>query len=165
MSLAAADVGPLLQGGYRFAHSLTHDAAQAEDIVHDAWSSMLSVKAPWTQAYLFKAIRNRFIDLCRRQKRIAFESLTEGHDRGAAPEPTDGLDTETYEFVNGALDAALSQLRAEERAVLYLAGVEEYTAARIAELLDCPRGTVLSLMHRARQKVRRFVAEHAEQVR
>ena len=38
--------------------------------------------------------------------------------------------------------------------VLFLAAVEEYTAQQIAELLEWPRGTVLSMLHRTRRKLR-----------
>lgn len=41
--------------------------------------------------------------------------------------------------------------------VLLLSAVEGYTAREIGEMLDLPRGTVLSLMHRARTKLRRWL--------
>ena len=53
------------------------------------------------------------------------------------------------------MESALGRLRPEERAVLYLAAVENYTARQIGELLGWPRGSVLSLLHRARSKLRK----------
>ena len=61
-------------------------------------------------------------------------------------------------ILSGALDRALSRLRPQERAALVLSAVEGYTAREIAEFLDCPRGTVLSLMFRARQKLQRWLS-------
>ena len=52
------------------------------------------------------------------------------------------------------MDAALGRLRIEEREALYLAAVEGYTASEIAELTDRPRGSVLSLLHRAKARLR-----------
>ena len=58
-----------------------------------------------------------------------------------------------------ALERALGRLRAEERELLYWAWVEGRTAQEISELTERPRGTVLSALHRAKQKLRRELAE------
>ena len=57
------------------------------------------------------------------------------------------------------LEDALGELRPNERAALYLSAVEGYTAREIGELLDMPRGTVLSLMHRGRNRLRRLLEQ------
>jgi len=142
-----------VQRGYRFALSLTHNAQHAEELVQDAWFSVLKARGPWNRFYLFSAIRSRFVDTCRRRKIAAFETLVEdihGED-GPSDETSlgDGLALE-----NGALDAALHGLRPEERTVLFLAAVEGCTAQEIADLLQWPRGTVLSMLHRTRKKLR-----------
>ena len=54
-------------------------------------------------------------------------------------------------------------LRTEERAVLVLSAVEGYTAREIGEMLDAPRGTVLSLMHRTRVKLRRWLQDNPKE--
>ena len=59
------------------------------------------------------------------------------------------------------LEKPLSRLREEEREALFLNVVEGYTAQEIAKLTDRPRNTVLSLIHRARFKLRREVASDA----
>ena len=79
----------------------------------------------------------------------------------------DSPDDVSPEFWNGknlsvgdvVIEAALQALRPEERAVLYLAAVEEYSARKIGELLEWPRGTVLSILWRAREKMRRAIEE------
>lgn len=159
MQGSADNLDDLLRRGYRFALSLTHDAASADDLIQDAWLGLLKARGPWTRAYLFAAIRNRFVDHCRREKLIAFEPL---EDR--AGEGTDGDEQlwsndgdENLMLEDGKLDLALGRLRPEERAVLLLSAVEGHTAREIAELLDCPRGTVLSLIHRARHKLRQWL--------
>ena len=40
------------------------------------------------------------------------------------------------------------------REVIYLADVEGYSYAEIAEILDVPKGTVMSRIHRGRKKLR-----------
>lgn len=59
---------------------------------------------------------------------------------------------------------ALNNLRSQEREALFLTAVEGYTAQEIADLTHQPRGTVLSLVHRAKQKIRRFVKHQNEDI-
>ncbi len=63
---------------------------------------------------------------------------------------------------NGRLTHALARIRAEERAVIYLAAVEELTAQAIADLLEWPRSTVLSQLTRGRVKLREYLEEHMD---
>ena len=52
-------LGELLQCGYRFALSLTHDDARAADLVQDAWTSVPQAQGPWSRAYPLPTIRRR----------------------------------------------------------------------------------------------------------
>ncbi|MGD2109432.1 MAG: RNA polymerase sigma factor [Phycisphaerae bacterium] len=147
-------LGELVNRGYRFALSLTHNAVRAEDLTQDAWFAVLRRRGPWNREYLFKTIRNRFIDQHRRDKRVEVEPLVDDAASDAAPEPPDWNTEQGLAVSNGVFDEVLGRLSADERAVLYLAAVEDYTAQQIADLLDRPRGTVLSMIHRARTKLR-----------
>ncbi len=49
----------------------------------------------------------------------------------------------------------LMDLREEERAIIVLRDIEERNYGEIAEILECPRGTVKSRLHRARESLRR----------
>ena len=157
MGASSADLKELAQRGYRFALSLTHHVPRAEDLVQDAWLSLLRSNGPWTRAFLFTVIRNRFIDLCRRERCVTFESLSDPAEAVADDGETCWQDDTPLAISNESLEEALEALRAEERAVIYLGLVEGYTARQIGELLDWPRGTVLSLMHRGRRKLRERV--------
>jgi len=50
-----------------------------------------------------------------------------------------------------------------EREALLLADVEGYTAQEIAELTGHPRGTILSLIHRSRGKLRRQLSQRDQE--
>ena len=161
MAGTSRNLGELVQRGYRFALSLTHDAAGAEDLTQDAWFAVLRARGPWSREYLFATIRNRFIDLYRRGKLAPTEPLEHHPDAEISCESQVWDDDEAVFAANGTFDRALGRLRPEERAVLYLAAVEDYSAQQIADLLDWPRGTVLSMLHRTRGKIRRTLEENS----
>ncbi len=151
MKAGAENLDELVQIGYRFALSLTHHHYDAEDLVQQAWMKLTHrygrVK---NRSLLFTSIRNLFYDQCRRGKVVTFEPI-EDHDpprvSGAAAGTSDDL------------DVLLAGLRAEEREAIYLSAVEGYSAREIGELVGAPRNTVLSLLHRGRQKLAAAVAE------
>ncbi len=150
-SLDMADgLEELLQSGFRYALSLTHNSAQADDLLQEACLSIIQADGPWHRGYLFTTIRNRFIDQYRAQARRPKEELGVP-DYPLVPDETTLLaDQET-------VDQALARLRPPEREALYLSTFESYTAQEIADLTGRPRGTILSLIHHAKGKLRDFL--------
>ena len=134
----------LVQAGYRYALSMARHHEDAEDLVQQAWMKL-------QRAYgkveglpvLFRTIRNLFYDMKRRSKIVQFEPLD------STPEPG----RHESSGVSMDMEEVLSRLRAEEREALYLNVVEGFTASEIAERTGSPRGTILSHIHRARQKL------------
>ena len=140
-----------LHRGYRYALSLTHDESRAEDLLQDAFVSILRRGSRCSAAYLFTTLRNRFIDLYRRERLVVMQPLEETGDEAML-----ALDADDAWVDPERLDQALATLRPQEREAIYLAAVEDYTAREIADLTGRPRGTVLSLIHRARAKLRAY---------
>jgi len=136
----------LVQAGYRYALSIVHHHEDAEDLVQQAWMKL-------QRAYggvggvpvLFRTIRNLFYDMKRRSKIVQFEPLD------SAPEPV----RREASGVSLDMEEVMSRLRTEEREALYLNVVEGFTAGEIAEKTGSPRGTILSYIRRARQKLTR----------
>jgi len=145
-------IDELLDAGYRYALSLTHDVTEAEDLVQDASLALLASGALWERSYFFATVRNRFIDRYRRSRKVLFLALEA--DGGTATDPPDFTWELPDVLETGLLEQALEQLRAEEREALFLAVVEGYTAEEIGKMTDRPRGTILSLLHRAKKKLR-----------
>jgi len=146
-------VDALLERAYRYAFSLAHDTIEAEDLLQDACLSILASGGSWEQAYVFTTIRNRFIDRYRRNRKILFLSI-DHEEQVSAADPAN-LNWEAPDVLqNGHLSRALGSLRAEEREALFLAVVEGYTAEEIAKVTARPRGTILSLLFRAKAKLR-----------
>ncbi|MEC4677841.1 MAG: RNA polymerase sigma factor [Nitrospirota bacterium] len=149
----------LLRHGFRYALSLTHEITQAEDLLQDAWVAVLRARGPRKRAYLFSAIRSRFLDQQRRAQLVVIESLEDNTQySGQEVQPSNEMIFANTEM----LDKALSILRPVEREALLLSEIEGYTTQEIANLTGQPRGTVLSLIYRSRQKLKKHLLLHAE---
>lgn len=152
---AAMDERALVQAGFRYALALRHQRQDAEDLVQEACMRLYQrFGCLPDRPLLFTTIRNIHIDQYRREKLVLFEPLPDlDIGPGASADPALEAD-----LTVAALEAPLARLRLEEREALYLSAVEEYTASEIAQLTQRSRGTILSLIHRARQKLRQALS-------
>ena len=135
---------------YRAAYLVVHDAAAAEDIAQEAFLAAvrnldrfdrLRPFGPW----LHRIAVNRAIDWTRAR---SLRAEAEEHDV-AAPERVEG---------DERMLPALATLDPEQRAVIVLRYLLEYTPGEIAELLDLPRGTVNSRLRRGLDKLKEQLA-------
>ncbi|MEM0967340.1 MAG: RNA polymerase sigma factor [Verrucomicrobiota bacterium] len=137
-----------IQAGFRYAYSLTEHQQDAEDLVQQAWMKCQKRYGKVrNNAVFFTAIRNQFYDHLRRKKIVSFASVSASDEEALI---------DTGQPVAGSSDdieTILSQLRVEEREVIFLHIVEGRTAREIASITGSPRNTVLSQIHRARKKL------------
>lgn len=146
-----------LNAGYRYALSLASDHQDAEDLVHDAWIRLDRRYGKCSdKPLLFRTIRNLYIDQYRRRQKIQFSEFDENH--------FDQLNHEnSHRSIENSLMNAdemqmvLERLRDVEREALYLSVVEGYTADEVAQMMESTRGTVLSLVHRSKAKLRQWL--------
>jgi len=151
---ATSDTVELLHVGYRYAQALCGSKADAEDLVHDAWLRTIKKHGPTPdRALLFRVIRNLHIDRFRHRQRFPSESFDEQTSviERHVPEVAGG------DYHDRVLNAGLAELRDVEREALFLSVIEGYTADQIAGLTESSRGTVLSLIHRTKLKLRRWL--------
>jgi len=137
----------------RYARALTGDRAAADDLVQDTLERALSRFHLWRQgsdlrAWLFTIMHNIFVNQVRSRARRYHESLeTEpAAEAVRAPEP-DWLELRD-------IASALSRLPHEQRAVVLLVGLEQFTYDEAARVLEVPIGTVMSRLSRARERMR-----------
>jgi len=133
---------------YRLAVSLVGNAVDAEDVLQEAFIGVFrglkgfegrsSVKTWLTRILVMQAAQFR-----RSRGRKKAEALDDSAAAASRSAET-GLD----------VAAALGQLSPEHRQVLVLREYERMTYEEIAEVLDVPRGTVESRIHRARGEMR-----------
>jgi RNA polymerase sigma-70 factor, ECF subfamily len=151
-----SDQRELLQAAFRYAFSLTHHQYDAEDLVQSAWLKLLSMKAKIpAKNLLFVTIRHLFFDDLRRRKIVSFCALDE--------EEASACQTAKL-ALSDDVAALLSELRPEEREALFLHEVEGYTASEISRVTGQPRGTVLSLMHRGRERLLKLAQTEGKRV-
>jgi len=141
----------------RYARALTGDRSSADDLVQDTLERALSRFHLWRhgsdlRAWLFTIMHNIFVNQVRSRLRHRHESLESDAalDAMQAPEP-DWLQLRD-------LDSALAQLPHEQRTVLLLVGLEQFTYEEAARALQIPIGTVMSRLSRGRERLRSVLA-------
>ena len=140
----------LLQAGYRYALSLAHDREEAEDLIQEAWYKIYRNKGKVNdKRLLFVAVRNLYIDQYRKTRDI---TVKEYDDELNHPESNAQIEAD---FSLEEIETALETLRSEESEILYLHAREGFSVREITEQTGMPRGTVLSLIHRSKKKIRK----------
>ncbi len=152
---------------------LTWDPLEAEDLAQEVFlracrSFHRFKRGTNCKAWLFKILKNTSIDRNRSMRRnwthVSLGDLDrreEGWDEGA----------ETFAR-RGPQDLVISRLSVEKiyravealpeihRRTFILSGVEGFSYKEIAEIEDCPMGTIMSRMYRARRMLQTLLREH-----
>lgn len=153
-SVPDAATAELLQAVFRYALSLSASPTDAEDLVQEGW---LRARERYGKGadrkIVFRVVRNLYIDGWRRASRFpTVEISTTGEDEIQLIDD-DGSRDPVRSCGEGMLGQHLANLRDTEREALLLSVIEGYSASEIASLTDSTRGTVLSLVHRAKVKI------------
>lgn len=148
---------PLFDQLYNFAHWLTQERSEAEDLVQETYVKALrgfSGFQPGTnfRAWIFRILRNSFLTSRTALKSTAplDEDVVETVASGEPSVETALIDAASRETVRNAL----SELSVPFREILLLCDVEEMSYEEIAQVLAIPMGTVMSRLHRARKALR-----------
>jgi RNA polymerase sigma-70 factor (ECF subfamily) len=111
-------------------------------------------------------MRNLFIDAYRRRRATPELIVIEGGretEEGALSARVASLEEEVFQRLSEEeIRRALALLPEELRTALMLCDIEGFTYPEIAEIMECPLGTVRSRIARARQKLLIKLREHAE---
>jgi RNA polymerase sigma-70 factor, ECF subfamily len=137
---------------YRFAYRLSGSAADAEDLVQQAF---LSAHTKFSQlrepskarAWLVAVVRNAYRKSIRRERPLTFSTMN------TSPEPVTESDLEQLLSAE-SVQEALNELPEEFRAPLILFYFDDFSYKDIAELLDIPIGTVMSRLSRGKAYLR-----------
>ncbi len=147
---------PLFGQLYNFAHWLTQDRTEAEDLVQETYVKALrgfSSFRPGTnfRAWMYRILRNSFLSSHTGLKTMVV--LDDESDSLLA----EGATPESLLIEQAGRDMVQEELAALPvpfREILLLCEVEEMSYQEIAEALSIPTGTVMSRLFRARQALR-----------
>jgi RNA polymerase sigma-70 factor (ECF subfamily) len=158
---------------YRTALRLTHNRAEAEDVVQE--TCLRAFRGfhrfdPGTnaRAWTFTILRHVFLNRLRRAGRETSES-EEPRLESALESATLGpeLDSPEEHFfqtvLHGDVDRALRALPTTFREVVILTDLEGLSYKETSDVLDCPIGTVMSRLYRARQVLRQTLGRYARE--
>lgn len=132
------------RNAHRAAYLIVRDSQAAEDIAQEAFLAAIRAldrfdgRRPF-RPWLHRIVVNRAIDHAR--ARSLRREVVEAAQDAVAPEQNDAVGEE--------LMAALADLGTEQRAVIVLRYLLDYTPGEIGRILQVPRGTVNSRLRRA----------------
>jgi RNA polymerase sigma-70 factor, ECF subfamily len=138
---------------YRVAFRLTGNHHTASELVQEtylgAWRNIAQLNDQTKlRGWLFAILRNQFSKICQRQ-RVNLADLGELDVIPASQTPSNDLREMVQE--------AIQRLNDDLRLPMLLVSMEGWTVAETAELLEIPQGTVLSRLHRGRDRLRQYL--------
>jgi RNA polymerase sigma-70 factor (ECF subfamily) len=164
---------PHLDALYGAALRMTRNERDAEDLVQDA-----TLKAfrffhrfePGTnaKAWLFKILTNTFVNKYRKRQRErsvldeveAEEAVTLHSDSPDQRDPESAL---LGRLVSDHVKQALERVPEEFRLAVVLADLEDFSYREIADIMECPIGTVMSRLYRGRRMLQRTLQSYAQE--
>jgi RNA polymerase sigma-70 factor, ECF subfamily len=151
---------------YNFARWLARDSVEAEDLVQETYARALSAAEKFEpgsnlKAWLFRILRNAFIDRRRRSQRegsLHVEDLDSDGERAVRVLGELELD-QIRALVAEDVSAAVHSLPESFRTIILL-DLEGMTEPEVANVLGCAMGTVKSRLSRARAVLRERLAAY-----
>jgi RNA polymerase sigma-70 factor (ECF subfamily) len=147
---------------YGLARHLCGSTADAEDLVQDTYARALAGATRFEggtnlRAWLFRILRNCFIDQARRRSVVL--EIPDDTLESRASESWDAQALEQLRYLTaGDITRAIADLPLEYRFVVVL-DVEGFSEAEMADILRCPAGTVKSRLSRAKARLRAALKE------
>ncbi|HEY6182628.1 MAG TPA: sigma-70 family RNA polymerase sigma factor [Terriglobales bacterium] len=148
---------PLFDQLYNFAHWLTQDRTEAEDLVQETYAKALRGFSSFQlgtnfRAWIYRILRNTFLTSRTGLKANVPLEFDDSSEPSAGPETPETLLLEKAQ--QQVVQDVMAELPVNYREILLLCEVEEMSYQEIAETLAVPIGTVMSRLSRARKALR-----------
>lgn len=143
---------------YRTALAITHDHVAAEDILQEcflriyAYADRIDGSRPLSP-WLYRVTVNLSYTWSKRHNRVKI-SVDEIIDRLTSPSKSAPESTVERQEIKDTIQEAIDRLPFGQKAVVVLHYLNGLSLAEIAEILDCPVGTVKSRLYHARQNLK-----------
>jgi RNA polymerase sigma-70 factor (ECF subfamily) len=153
-----------IDGLYSYALVLTRNRSEAEDLVQETYVRALGAVGRLradsnVKSWLFTILRNIWFNHLRQQRTAKLVALDGEESAMDIAEPA----KDPYAFYVSKMEhdevrEAIQQLPADFREIILLREFEELSYQEIATILDCPAGTVMSRLARARARLRMLLS-------
>jgi RNA polymerase sigma-70 factor (ECF subfamily) len=162
---------PLFDQLYNFAHWLTQNREEAEDLVQETYVKALKGFSSFQlgtnfRAWIYRILRNTFLTSRKGLKVTMTVPFDLDDDEGGHELAIERDTPETLLFARSSRDllqSAIDELPVHFREILLLCEVEEMSYQEISDTLAVPIGTVMSRLSRARQTLRNQLRPHLQQ--
>ncbi len=168
--LFTKEILPHASSIHHFALRLAGDRAAAQDLTQETLFRAYRFLNRYTartnaKAWLFRILRNTFINHYRKASKHPTSSLEE-HNENAIYNVEDTYAYHNYQdpvegLFGDEVSKALMELPEDFRTLVILADVEGFSYKEIGHILGIPIGTIRSRLHRARKILRELLAEYA----
>ena len=158
---------------YGSALRLTRNDRDAEDLVQDTFLRAYRFfdkfeRGTNIKAWLFRILTNTFINRYRRQvkeRSVVDEETQTAQDRLVAGDLADRPGDPEQALLGRTLSddvvRAIDALPVDFRMVVVLADLQEFSYREMADILDCPVGTVMSRLYRGRKLLQKSLLGYA----
>jgi RNA polymerase sigma-70 factor, ECF subfamily len=151
-----------LDGLYSYALVLTRNHAEAEDLVQETYVRAIPAMGRLragsnTKGWLFTILRNIWLNQLRKWRngpQLIEMEFGEGVADSIVEPSKDSYDLYVRKLEAEQVRAAIQELPIDFREIILLREYEDLSYQEIANVLDCPVGTVMSRLGRARAKLR-----------
>ncbi|MCO5063031.1 MAG: RNA polymerase sigma factor [Rhizobiaceae bacterium] len=145
----------------RYARALLRGRESSDDLVQDTLERALGRMENWQtgespRRWLFTIMHHLFIDQTRRRIRRGEDTMLPLDGREALAE----LSLQHDVIESREITDVLAALSPERRAAILLVGVEGFSYAEAAAMLNVPAGTVMSRVARGREEMRRLLDDN-----
>ncbi len=157
---------------YNYAVRMTGDPEDANDLVQETYMKAYRFfdsfeKGTNCKAWLFRILKNSYINRYRKESKepdkVDYDEIKEFYHtvKHSSLDSNDMQEKWYGELLDDEISRALDSLPEDFREVVQLCDIEGFTYEEIANMVDCPIGTVRSRLHRGRKILREKLLDYA----
>jgi RNA polymerase sigma-70 factor (ECF subfamily) len=153
---------------YSAALRLTKERSDAQDLVQDSYLRAYRFfdkfkRGTNFKAWLFKILKNLYINKYRKESlKPHMVDVSDAEIFGDLKTSTTPEDQILEKLLDEELRAAMNTIPDDFRLAIILSDLEGFTYKEIAEIVDCPIGTIMSRLYRGRKLLRTNLYKHAK---